>query len=95
MNKKEIKSLLKKYYSELSESNIHSYLSEVYRNENNEIIKIIIKEHIYKGKSNKELVELLPVSESDYYRLKNQLIDKIYHLLILDNKVTREEILND
>ena len=95
MNKKEIKSLLKKYYSELSESNIHSYLSEVYRNENNEIIKIIIKEHIYKGKSNKELVELLPVSESDYYRLKNQLIDKIYHLLILDNKVTRDEILND
>ena len=95
MNKKEIKSLLKKYYSELSESNIHSYLSEVYRNENNEIIKIIIKEHIYKGKSNKELVELLPVSESDYYRLKNQLIDKIYHLLILDNKVTRNEILND
>ena len=95
MNKKEIKSLLKKYYCELSESNIHSYLSEVYRNENNEIIKIIIKEHIYKGKSNKELVELLPVSESDYYRLKNQLIDKIYHLLILDNKVTRDEILND
>ena len=95
MNKKEIKSLLKKYYSELSESNIHSYLSEVYRNENNEIIKIIIKDHIYKGKSNKELVELLPVSESDYYRLKNQLIDKIYHLLILDNKVTRDEILND
>ena len=95
MNKKEIKSLLKKYYSELSESNIHSYLSEVYRNENNEIIKIIIKDHIYKGKSNKELVELLPVSESDYYRLKNQLIDKIYHLLILDNKVTRNEILND
>ena len=35
------------------------------------------------------------ISESTYFRLKNQLIDKIYHLLILDNKVTRDEILND
>ena len=95
MDKKEVKALLKKYNQELGESSIHQYISEIYRYEKDEIIKTIIKEHIYKGKSNKELIELLPVSESDYYRLKNQLIDKIYHLLILDNKVTRDEILND
>ena len=95
MEKKEIKVLLKKYNQEFEKSKIHSYLSEIYRYENEEVIKVIIKEHVYKGKQNKEVIELLPVSESDYYRLKNQLIDKIYHLLILDNKVTREEILND
>lgn len=95
MKKQEIKQLLKKYCQDFTESFIHHYLSEIYRNENNEIIKGIIKEHIYKGKLNKDVIDLLPVSESDYYRLKNQLIDKIYHLLILDNKVTRDEILND
>ena len=95
MEKKEIKVLLKKYNQDFEKSKIHSYLSEIYRHENDEVKKVIIKEHIYKGKQNKEVIELLPVSESDYYRLKNQLIDKIYHLLILDNKVTRDEILND
>ena len=95
MEKKEIKVLLKKYNQDFEKSKIHSYLSEIYRYENDEVIKVIIKEHVYKGKQNKEVIELLPVSESDYYRLKNQLIDKIYHLLILDNKVTRDEILND
>ena len=95
MDKKEVKALLKKYNQELGESSIHQYISEIYRYEKNDLMKSLIKEVIYLDKYYLTFIMDKYISESTYFRLRNQLIDKIYHLLILDNKVTREEILND
>ena len=95
MKLQEIKKYLKRYKEQFDKSPIHKYLREIYYYEKDEIIKAIIKENIYGDKTNTYLISVLPVSESDYFRLKNHLIDKIYHLMILDKKVDRDEILSE
>ena len=90
-----IKFAINNYQFEIEKSFIHSYLSEIYRYEKNELMKLLIKEVIFLNKNYLTFIMDKYISESTYFRLKNQLIDKIYHLLILDNKVTRDEILND
>ena len=90
-----IKFAINNYHFEIEKSFIHSYLSEIYRYEKNELMKQLIKEVIFLNKNYLLFIDENFISESTFFRLKNQLIDKIYHLLILDNKVTREEILND
>ena len=90
-----IKFAINNYHFEIEKSFIHSYLSEIYRYEKNELMKLLIKEVIFLNKNYLLFIDENFISESTFFRLKNQLIDKIYHLLILDNKVTREEILND
>lgn len=90
-----IKLAINNYHLELNKSFIHQYLSEIYRYENDDLMKSLIKEVIYLNKYYLAFIMDKYISESTYFRLKNQLIDKIYHLLILDNKVTRDEILND
>lgn len=59
------------------------------------IVKDIIEENIRKGKSDQKVLQLLPVSESTYYRWKKQILDKIYELYILSNDITAEEILSE
>ena len=90
-----IKFAINNYHFEIEKSFIHSYLSEIYRYEKNELMKLLTKEVIFLNKNYLLFIDENFISESTFFRLKNQLIDKIYHLLILDNKVTREEILND
>ena len=90
-----IKFTINNYHFEIEKSFIHSYLSEIYRYEKNELMKLLTKEVIFLNKNYLLFIDENFISESTFFRLKNQLIDKIYHLLILDNKVTREEILND
>lgn len=90
-----IKFAINNYHFEIEKSFIHSYLSEIYRYEKNELMKQLIKEVIFLNKNYLLFIDENFISESTFFRLKNQLIDKIYHLLILDNKVTRDEILND
>ena len=95
MNKKNISELIKRYHIEGVKSDVHNYLSLIYRTETNLLMKLYIKEVIYLNKNYKYFIETNYISLSGFFRLRNQLIDKIYHLLILDNKVTRDEILND
>ena len=90
-----IKFAINNYHFEIEKSFIHSYLSEIYRYEKNELMKLLTKEVIFLNKNYLLFIDENFISESTFFRLKNQLIDKIYHLLILDNKVTRDEILND
>ena len=90
-----IKLAINNYHLELNKSFIHQYLSEIYRYEKDDLMKQLIKEVIFLNKNYLTFIMDKYISESTYFRLKNQLIDKIYHLLILDNKVTRDEILND
>ena len=58
-------------------------------------MKKFIKEVVFQNKNISLFLNENYISESTFYRLKNQLIDKLYHLLILDNKVSKEEILSD
>ena len=95
MNKQNISELIRNYHLDGTASKIHKYLSLIYRTETNSLMKSYIKEVIYLNKNYKYFIETNYISLSSFFRLRNQLIDKIYHLLILDNKVTRDEILND
>ena len=95
MNKKNISELIKRYHIEGVKSDVHNYLSLIYRTESDLLMKTYIKDVVYLNVYYKRFIEENYISLSGYFRLKNQLIDKIYHLLILDNIVTREEILND
>ena len=95
MNKQNISELIKKYHLDGVTSELHKYLSLIYRTETNLLMKSYIKEVIYLNENYKYFIETNYISLSGFFRLRNQLIDKIYHLLILDNKVTRDEILND
>ena len=85
-----IKFAINNYHFEIEKSFIHSYLSEIYRYEKDDLTKSLIKEVIYLNKYYLTFIMDKYISESTYFRLKYQLIYKIYHLLILYNKVTRE-----
>lgn len=96
MNSKEqIKKLLNNYHLELSESLLHAYIHDIYRNSKDEILKALIKFVVIRNDDYKSFIKKQYISESTYFRLKNHLIDKIYHLMILDKKVDRDEILSE
>ena len=90
-----IKNQLNNYHKELTKSSMHLYLHEIYRNSKDEILKALIIFVVIRNDDYKSFIEKHYISESTYFRLKNHLIDKIYHLMILDKKVDREEILKD
>ena len=95
MTKHEIANCLNKYYTLINKSIIHGYLRDIYMYEKTYIMKKFIKEVVFQNKNISLFLNENYISESTFYRLKNQLIDKLYHLLILDNKVSKEEILSD
>lgn len=70
------------------------YLSLIERTENN-TIREIIRRSIAQGKKDLKVWQSVAVSESTYYRLKKQIVDKIYNLYILEGEVKMEEILEE
>lgn len=68
------------------------YLYLIKENENC-VIGEIIKRSIEKGEKDLKIWQTTAVSESTYYRLKKQIIDKIYNLYILAGDVRLDEIL--
>ena len=59
------------------------------------IVKKVIEENYFKDSNKKNTMNNLPISEATYYRIKQQIVDKVYSLLILKGYVKKEEILND
>ena len=70
------------------------YLSLIERTENN-TIREIIRRSIAQGEKDLKVRQSVAVSESTYYRLKKQIVDKIYNLYILEGEVKMEEILEE
>ena len=70
------------------------YLSLIERTENN-TIREIIRRSIAQGEKDLKVWQSVAVSESTYYRLKKQIVDKIYNLFILEGEVKMEEILEE
>ena len=70
------------------------YLSLIERTENN-TIREIIRRSIAQGGKDLKVWQSVAVSESTYYRLKKQIVDKIYNLYILEGEVKMEEILEE
>lgn len=95
MIKKDILKEINIYHKFTIFSPLHPYLRDIYMHEKSELMKLFIKEVIYKHKDIHLFMEEQYISESTFYRLKNQLILKLYCLLILDKKVSKEEILRD
>ena len=58
------------------------------------IVKRVIEENYFKDSNKKNPMNNLPISEATYYRIKQQIVDKVYSLLILKGYVKKEEILN-
>lgn len=59
------------------------------------IIKEIIVDFYLKGKTNKEVLNNYPISESSYYRLKNQILNLVYDFLIYYRYVSLKDILDE
>lgn len=70
------------------------YLSLIERTENN-TIREIIRRSIAQGEKDLKVWQSVAVSESTYYRLKKQIVDKIYNLYILEGEVKMEENLEE
>lgn len=70
------------------------YLSLIEQKENN-TIKEIIRRSIEQGEKDLKIWQSVAVSESTYYRLKKQIVDKIFNLYILEGEVKMEEILEE
>ncbi len=69
-------------------------LSLIEQTENN-TIREIIRRSIEQGEKDLKVWQSVAVSESTYYRLKKQILDKIYNLYILEGEVKMEEILEE
>ena len=61
----------------------------------NRFIREIIRRSIAQGEKDLKAWQSVAVSESTYYRLKKQIVDKIYNLYILEGEVKMEEILEE
>ena len=70
------------------------YLSLIEQKENN-TIREIIRRSIEQGEKDLKIWQSVAVSESTYYRLKKQIVDKIFNLYILEGEVKMEEILEE
>lgn len=70
------------------------YLSLIKQTENN-TVREIIRRSVEQGEKDLKVWQSVAVSESTYYRLKKQIVDKIYNLYILEGEVKMEEILEE
>ena len=59
------------------------------------IREIIWAEEDVKGRTDREVLSDIPISESSYYRYKRKFEEKLYELFIVDGYVSREEILKN
>ena len=64
-------------------------------NENDAIVKTIIKMNIRKRENDKRVLQNIAVSESTYYRLKRQIVEKIYNMYVILGEVKLKEILSE
>ena len=68
-------------------------ISLMERAEQGTIVGSIIEKNIRKRQKDQKILRVLAVSESTYYRLKRQILEKIYNLYASLGDVTLEEIL--
>ncbi len=71
------------------------FIAEIVENEKDEVLDKMVEYRIKQGKSDKDVMSRLPLSESGYYRQKRQFEGKLYELFIAAGYVSREEILKN
>lgn len=71
------------------------FIAEIVENEKDEVLGKMVEYGIKQGKSDKDVMSRLPLSESGYYRQKRQFEEKLYELFIAAGYVSREEILKN
>ena len=70
---------------------LKEYLNIVYE-VNDEIVKQIIENNYLNKKTDKIVIQELPISEATYYRIKKEILNILYELFILDGYVDRKDI---
>ena len=71
---------------------IFDYLEEIINLTQDILIKEIVKMHYFNNFSDLEIISKLPISETLYYKYKRKIEDNIYHLLICEGYITKEDI---
>lgn len=71
------------------------YIREIVQAEGDSLLSETIEESVVKGRTDRELLSDMPVSESGYYRYKRKFEEKLYELFIADGYVSREEIIKN
>ena len=74
---------------------LNEYVQIILTSETDPIVKRLIQYSIIAGKSDREVLVRLPISEGSYYRLKRMFVERIYELYIYDGFLSREEILKE
>ncbi len=74
---------------------LKEYIHEVMEKERDEVVKKVIRESIIFGKRDREVMMKLPISEGNYYHIKQMIVEKIYELYIYDGYLKRDEILSE
>ena len=69
-------------------------IGEIIDQEKNDIFMRMINESVGLGRSDKEVIMDLPISESSYYRYKRKFEEKLYDIYIYTGNVSRQEILD-
>ena len=69
------------------------YIEDIIISEDDPLFTYIIRESVISGKTDKQTLTEVPLSESSYYRYKRKFENKLYGLFIVAGYVTREEIL--
>ena len=75
-------------------NNVLKYLIALYDN-SDWVTKKIINDSYFNNTDDRNIFSTLPISEATYYRIKQQIVNKIFSLLILEGFVSYEEILKD
>lgn len=68
------------------------YIEDIIKSEDNPLFTYIIRESVISGKTDKQTLTEVPLSESSYYRYKRQFENRLYDLFIVAGYVSREEI---
>ena len=71
------------------------FITEIVEKEKDKIFGRMIEYSVRQGKTDKEVLSRLPLSESGYYRQKRKFEEKLYELFIAAGYVSREEILEN
>ena len=71
------------------------YIREIIQAEEDVLLSETIEESVVKGRTDREVLSDIPISESSYYRYKRKFEEKLYELFIVDGYVSREEILKN
>ena len=71
------------------------YIEEILQSEQDPIFSEMIKRSVLEGKSDRAVLQELPMSESSFYRQKRKFENKLYALYILVGYVSRNEILEE